>query len=891
MMQLVAYFAFLLLASAQKGHSGPRLKPGKSAFASRVARFKASGKARVSFDVSEGESVVLELEPHTELLSPEYEEYEITPTGKQTRRTYKDMKPCWYRGTVVGDPESIAIVTDCDGFEGFVRRSNRKDLVAKSTDDKNGVAVYLSEDEEVVPGGCGLNEHQHQGEPEEHRQEHQGGDYHQFDSTLPPHASSILDTDGPFKRRLLDYNSQMNVVEVALFSDYGYIQALGGTYGRNLSAIAARNIQLVNIAHATYQATTFTRPTSIKLKAQYFFSSGDPYTTTLDASGQVNMSTLLSRFRTYSMGIPQYSTLYDHMHLLTYYDFVGSTIGLAYVESACSSYMQGTTMMSMPLGQAANIFAHELGHTLGMLHDGQVGTPASTCSSTGYLMAATSSCPLSGLCPLSSCSVSAKNTYTSTVSCLYSWTNSSCSDGLWGGNETGVDCGGECPPCPAIGCNGNNGGCSDICTPLGGTDFVCSCNDANWYVDPEDGKTCKGDIDQCQDFRCEQGCINSIGPGNSFSCTCTQPDQLSLFDASSCLPPSCVDRRRNQGETMIDCGGTCARPCGCFQSSVSFRFPDDRGVDLNGARWLTWDDSGSYAAYAHGVPVRFIRQSSPTQWIYDNDNESEYSWGYVNTNSPIPYSGVWRMYNGSAFLDETLTFEPCANVSSVCGNGVVEGTEECDSCSNFTGGVCVTPNLCCDSTCTSPALRGSQCAVDNLRGACWDGSCVTRAASCEIHTVLMGCFGANCTAFSGGQGCSGVQDPVNFTSGVCTEQFYCYKSNCAPTDLASTPPIGPTRGFPCSSVNNVGRYSMVCDGGTDGTGSVGSACVSVDSLTDFMTMAPSTKRPTPPTANRPTSAPSTLAPSTAPTASALSAGGVLRPTLFLVVVLMFAQSR
>lgn len=95
-----------------------------------------------------------------------------------------------------------------------------------------------------------------------------------------------------------------------------------------------------------------------------------------------------------------------------------------------------------------------------------------------------------------------------------------CSDNILNDNETGVDCGGPCPPCP---------NCSD-----------------NIQNQNEEGIDCGGPCPvKCP--TCEDGFQN----GGETSIDCGGP----------CKPcTSCYDGIKNQGEEDIDCGGPC-KPC------------------------------------------------------------------------------------------------------------------------------------------------------------------------------------------------------------------------------------------------------------------------------------------------------------------------------------------
>lgn len=837
---------WLLALCVSATRERPLLKPGRNAHATKLKRTQLSkGRLRVGLSLSSTETIELQLEPNHDLFSPDYEEIKITADGHQeTLRRGEQIPMCWFRGKVVGDPNSQVIASDCNGFEGVIRTSDGKNHIAKAGTTSDDVAVYLLDDEDTEHGSCGVH-----------------------DSTHIPELVGQPELGHLPGRRLLDYNTSVNVVEIALVSDYYYVQARGGEFGHNLSAVGELNSQLLNLVQATYAAANFAKPTSVRLRAQYFFSQGDPYSVTLDGNGEADQQVLLGSFTTWAQSnLPTY----DHIHLLTYYNLQGSVVGFAHTASACSANPTAISMASSTQWRVANTISHELGHVLGMSHDSET-----SCNTSGYLMDSSNSCPDVGLCPFSSCSISSKDAFAATTTCLFTWNESTCSDGKWNGDETGLDCGGSCPLCTNFtGCLVNNGGCEQNCTATGPTAYECSCDDT-MYLSPLNGQSCIADVDQCLANPCQGSCTNLLGPGGvftSFMCSCPPTQALSLTDGLTCGAPSCFDRIKNQDEVMVDCGGVCARSCNCLISTASWHFGYDRGIDPNGAQWQSTEQPTQFQLLKAGLPVRYLYAQGTNQWIYDNDLDPTGYYGIIMTGGSLPPSGVWNIYNGSQFVLASFSFRSCAAAASTCGNGVLEGAEACESCLLYSGGKCLKPNPCCDSTCTGPRPQGLACTDKyNMPGACWNGGCVTRGESCGLITSKS-CFGMPCLNATGGGECGGVVEPA-FTSTSCNGPLLCF-IDCV---LSSLTGYGAIRGFPCSSLNESGYYSHVCDGGVNGDG-LDSVCTPLATIQNYLTasptqaptthaptLSPTTHTPTPPTTAAPTQSPTTTAPSPAPT--------------------------
>jgi len=146
-----------------------------------------------------------------------------------------------------------------------------------------------------------------------------------------------------------------------------------------------------------------------------------------------------------------------------------------------------------------------------------------------------------------------------------------CDDGIQNGDETGIDCGGSCEPCP---CNGNI-----IRLDIDVKNFLI---ETSWNITDENGTTvASNDNTQpansivTEDICLAGGCytFTSIGDGSfaglyygSYSVTDHNGDTLVLGANLSvtivtefCVPsPTCNDDIQNGDETGIDCGGSCA---------------------------------------------------------------------------------------------------------------------------------------------------------------------------------------------------------------------------------------------------------------------------------------------------------------------------------------------
>ncbi len=129
---------------------------------------------------------------------------------------------------------------------------------------------------------------------------------------------------------------------------------------------------------------------------------------------------------------------HDHASLLTGLEFTDSTIGLANLDSACDQEYQGALVWGE--GVAASVgqtFAHELGHTLGMWHDGELDN----CDPNRFVMTAVYDTDGPFPTRFSACSEAMGSTYLNTysASCINPVSGASeepkCGDGVVEGAE------------------------------------------------------------------------------------------------------------------------------------------------------------------------------------------------------------------------------------------------------------------------------------------------------------------------------------------------------------------------------------------------------------------------------------------------------------------------
>lgn len=121
-----------------------------------------------------------------------------------------------------------------------------------------------------------------------------------------------------------------------------------------------------------------------------------------------------------------------------------------------------------------------------------------------------------------------------------------CGDKRKNGDESDVDCGGDCDPCgEGKRCNGDDDCVHRVCGELEG-EQVClapSCDDGR-KNGVETGKDC-GHASGCGPCPTGEGCKEH------------DDCETNICTNGECRAPSCDDGRLNQDEILVDCGGTC----------------------------------------------------------------------------------------------------------------------------------------------------------------------------------------------------------------------------------------------------------------------------------------------------------------------------------------------
>ncbi len=253
-----------------------------------------------------------------------------------------------YRGTVAGEPGSDARLLIHERlFLGYVRTSEGVVLIDPAClyePDAPAGSIVAYRDEDVQPefrGVCGvINERPATARAAE----------------LPPTETAT---------------ARLRRVELATDADGEFFQLHG-----DMSNLLIEG--LVNVVDGLY-ASDLGLKLEIVFQNVFTNAATDPYTTS-------DAGVLLDQFRA-EWNANRTGIGRDVAHLFTGKSLIGSTVGIAYLDTVCNDPGFAYSL-SRATASAAKVLAHEIAHNFGARHDDEVSPPAAVCDGSGPLMCA-----------------------------------------------------------------------------------------------------------------------------------------------------------------------------------------------------------------------------------------------------------------------------------------------------------------------------------------------------------------------------------------------------------------------------------------------------------------------------------------------------------------------
>jgi len=551
-------------------------------------------------------------------------------------------------------------------------------------------------------------------------------------------AGASSDDDGA--RRLVGETKK--TVELLLVSDHARYTAFGGASGS--AASQAHALGVVNAAAALYRAPpesgTFGYEIDLAVVEHITFTDKDPWADEVEKNGDaILVESLLSLFGSWGQAqlVAGKVASHDNRMLISGSTFDGNTAGLAYIGTMCKqSYSTnlgqclGTGTDALPL--CGVIVAHELGHNLGMRHDGE----DNACEDGKNIMSVST---VASADAFSKCSTQYvtdffAGRYAEVGECLENAPTSVKGDPVCGNGfvEKGEDCDSGSQ-------NSTDPCCGDDCK-FSDPSYQCSggaCCDSCMFVGAAARRVCRASRGSCD--------IEEYCAGDSPTCP--------------------VDRYRYPGMACSEGGidGLCFEGgCSSLQSTcvkdITPNFPGN------------WDSSEGCARHA----------DSCNRLVCHKKGEDDHSCGqafevhgkqlFVPDGTPCLFAGYSHEERQGMCFDGTCMSPHSLSAAPFCGNGGIEVGEQCD-CG-------VTDDPCCDcATCQLKA--GKECSSLEL---CCTAQCTFKPAGetcreatgeCDVAETCTGTAG-HCPADVGAV----WGTPCDYTAEGRTARSTCYGKTC-----------------------------------------------------------------------------------------------------------------
>ncbi|XP_053306445.1 disintegrin and metalloproteinase domain-containing protein 9-like [Spea bombifrons] len=280
-------------------------------------------------------TLLLKLKQNRGFVSGDFARYSYsTAHGLQALNNKLAKHSCYYHGEVEGRLGSALALSTCHGLRGVMHMEDKRYGIEPLKNSSQGEHLFFEMEKPSADSICGVED---------------------FETEM---AHTILPEHYKMKRMKRAILAKTSYVELSIVVDNQMFRA----YKSNATAVEEDAVQLVNIVDGMFRDINI----RIVLTSLTVWSDVNPINLNYNYAGKVLEQ--FAGWREKTTGLKRS----DISHLLIGRESFSGVVGMGYVGTVCSpSY--GISLSVFPTGRTpashASVFAHELGHNLGMGHD------------------------------------------------------------------------------------------------------------------------------------------------------------------------------------------------------------------------------------------------------------------------------------------------------------------------------------------------------------------------------------------------------------------------------------------------------------------------------------------------------------------------------------------
>ncbi|KAM5185809.1 A disintegrin and metalloproteinase with thrombospondin motifs 8 [Callospermophilus lateralis] len=346
-----------------------------------VPKLLSSSTGEVTFHLSAfGKDFMLSLTPDPSFLAPEFKIERLGDSGGSAGGE-RELRGCFFSGTVNGVPESLAAFSLCRGLSGsFLLANEEFTIQPQGTGDslnrphlllrwklgeRSGEPGLTAAEARPLPRGPEWEVETKEGEEQEREDDEQEDDEEEEERKEEAEGTSELPPPLGAKSRTKRFVSEARFVETLLVAD----ASMATFYGADLQN---HMLTLMSVAARIYKHPSIRNSINLMV-VKVLIVEDEKWGPEVSDNGGLTLRNFCNWQRRFNHPSDRHPEHYDTAILLTRQNFCGKeglcdTLGVADIGTICDPNKSCSVIEDEGL-QAAYTLAHELGHVLSMPHD------------------------------------------------------------------------------------------------------------------------------------------------------------------------------------------------------------------------------------------------------------------------------------------------------------------------------------------------------------------------------------------------------------------------------------------------------------------------------------------------------------------------------------------